>query len=254
MVPLCLKFGAIPTIIYKVTAFWKKWHMSFFFDRPPSWKCQSNHTGFQTYPSSPKWKMADPRNFGPFLSSYRVNIARCNLCARAKVKGHIKLKNRRKHFRGKIGRAISNLVAVLVSDLWVMAGKNGTVFFNNWPPTWMCHSDRTGCWPWVSPHRKEAISLISAQFYHMPGRYERVCVGWHCAKVKGHAELKIEKSRVTTFIYDFPKLHHSSPNSFGANVHLHKKIWLHAFDCFYIRTTRLYLGGGPGVPPPNNKK
>ena len=26
MVPLCLKFGAIPTIIYKVTAFWKKWH------------------------------------------------------------------------------------------------------------------------------------------------------------------------------------------------------------------------------------
>ena len=27
----------------------------------------------------------------------------------------------------------------------------------------------------------------------MPGRYERVCLGWHCAKVKGHAELKIEK-------------------------------------------------------------
>ena len=51
----------------------------------------------------------------------------------------------------------------------------------------------------------------------MPGRYERVCVGWHCAKVKGHAELKIEKFRVKTFIYD---LHHSSPNSFGANVHL----------------------------------
>ena len=30
--------------------------------------------------------------FEPFLSSYRVNIARRNLCARAKVKGHIKLK------------------------------------------------------------------------------------------------------------------------------------------------------------------
>ena len=72
----------------------------------------------------------------------------------------------------------------------------------------------------LSPHRKEAISLISAQFYHMPGRYERMCVGWHCAKVKGHAELKIEKSRVKTFICDFPKLHHSSPNSFGADVHL----------------------------------
>ena len=44
-----------------------------------------------------------------------------------------KANNRRKLFRGKIGRAISNLVAVLVSDLWAMAGKNGTVFFNNWP-------------------------------------------------------------------------------------------------------------------------
>ena len=46
-----------------------------------------------------------------------------------------KAKNRRKHFRGEIGRAISNLVAVLVSDLWAMAGENGTVFFNNWPPS-----------------------------------------------------------------------------------------------------------------------
>ena len=60
--------------------------------------------------------------------------------------------------------------------------------------------------------------MTSAQFYHMPGRYERVCIGWHCAKVKGHAELKIEKP----LLYDFPKLHHSSPNSFGANVHLRK--------------------------------
>ena len=58
----------------------------------------------------------------------------------------------------------------------------------------------------------------------MPGRYERGCVGWHCAKVKGQAELKIEKSRVKVFIYEFPKLHHSSPNSFGANGHLHKKV------------------------------
>ena len=36
------------------------------------------------------------------------------------------------------------------------------------------------------------MSLISAQFYNMPGRYERVSVGWHCAKIKGHAELKIQ--------------------------------------------------------------
>ena len=104
------------------------------------------------------------------------------------------------------------------------------VFFNNWPPSWMCHSDRTGCWTWVSPHRKEAISLISAQFYNMAGRYERVCIGWHCAKVKGHAELKIEKSRVKTFIYNFPKLHHSSPNSFGANVHLRQ---------FFLKTVKV---------------
>ena len=39
------------------------------------------------------------------------------------------------------------------------------------------------------------MSSISAQFYHIPGRYERVCVGW------------------------------SSPNSFGANGHLHKKVF-----------------------------
>ena len=116
-----------------------------------------------------------------------------SLCQGKGQRSH-KAKNRRKHFRGEIGRAISNLVAVLVSDLWAMAGENGTVFFNNWLPSWMCHSDRTGCWTWVSPHRKEAMSSISAQFYHIPGRYERVYVGWHCAKVKGHAEFKNRKN------------------------------------------------------------
>ena len=45
-----------------------------------------------------------------------------------------------------------------------------------------------------------------AQFYHMPERYERVRVDWHCAKVKGHAELKIEKPTVKAFSYDFPQL------------------------------------------------
>ena len=55
----------------------------------------------------------------------------------------------------------------------------------------------------------------------MPGRYERVRVGWYCAKAKGHAEMKIEeKNRVKTLSYDFPKLRHSNPNSFCANVHL----------------------------------
>ena len=128
-----------------------------------------------------------------------------SLCQGKGQRSH-KAKNRRKHFRGEIGRAISNLVAVRVSDLWAMAGKNGSVFFNNCPPSWMCHSDWTGCWTWGSPHRKEAISSISTQFYHMAGRYERVCVGWHCAKLKGHAELKIVKSQSEDLYLRFPQI------------------------------------------------
>ena len=58
------------------------------------------------------------------------------------------------------------------------------------------------------------------QFCHMPERYKRVLVGWHCVKVKGRVELKIEKPRVKTFSCDFPKLHNSNPKSFSANVHL----------------------------------
>ena len=88
-----------------------------------------------TLAPSEKWPTQEISvRFGPFLWSYRVNIARCNLCARAKVKSHIKL-NIEENTSGEIGRAISNLVAVLVSDLWAMAGKNGTVFFNKWPPS-----------------------------------------------------------------------------------------------------------------------
>ena len=59
----------------------------------------------------------------------------------------------------------------------------------------------------------------------MPERHERVPVRWHCAKVKGHAELKIEKPRAKTLSYDFPKLHHSKTNSFCANVHLRQSFW-----------------------------
>ena len=51
-----------------------------------------------------------------------------SLCQGKGQRSH-KAKHRRKHFRGKIGRAISNLVAVLVSDLWVMAGKMAQFFF-----------------------------------------------------------------------------------------------------------------------------
>ena len=42
-----------------------------------------------------------------------------SLCQGKGQRSH-KAKNRRKHFRGEIGRAISNLVAVLVSDLWAI--------------------------------------------------------------------------------------------------------------------------------------
>ena len=55
----------------------------------------------------------------------------------------------------------------------------------------------------------------------MPESYERVLVGWQCAKVKGCVELKIDETQSNkTFSYDFPKLHNHN-NSFGANVHLH---------------------------------
>ena len=70
---------------------------------------------------------------------------------------------------------------------------------------------------------KEAILSFSMQFCHMPERYKSVFVLWHCAMVKGRVELIIggkNKNRVKTFSYDFPKLHHSNPNSFGANVPL----------------------------------
>ena len=89
-----------------------------------------------TLAPSEKWPTQEISvRFGPFLSSYRVNIARCNPLCQGKGQRSHKAKNRRKHFRGIIGPDISNLVAVLVSDLWAMAGKNGTVFFNNWPPS-----------------------------------------------------------------------------------------------------------------------
>ena len=49
-----------------------------------------------------------------------------SLCQGKGQRSHVKLKIEEKS--GKIGRAISNLVAVLVSDLWAMAGKNGSFF------------------------------------------------------------------------------------------------------------------------------
>ena len=134
---------------------------------------------------------------GIFLSSYRVIVTSCNLCARAKGKGHIyRAKNGRKHFLRRIGQANSNLVAVLVSDLWLWQAKMAQFFFTTIGRYLECAiQTELHCWTRVSPNRKEVISSISAQFYHMPERYERVRIGWHCTKVKDHAELKIERKQ-----------------------------------------------------------
>ena len=56
-------------------------------------ECTSIYNRYIKIYSNEKWPTQEISvRFGPFLSSYRVNIARCNLCARAKVKGYIKLK------------------------------------------------------------------------------------------------------------------------------------------------------------------
>ena len=125
----------------------------------------TNRRGTQCPPVPQIWCNSDY-----YLQSYGIlkKLARANFCpiqaffmelrhklqplCQGKGQRSHRAKNRRKHFLRKIGQAISNMVAVLVSDLWAMAGKNGTVFDNNWPPFWMCHSDRTGarltkvCW------------------------------------------------------------------------------------------------------------
>ena len=44
-------------------------------------------------------------------------------------------------------------------------------------------------------------------------------------KVQCHTELSIEKPRIKTLSYDFPKLQHSKTNSFCANVHLSQSFW-----------------------------
>ena len=70
---------------------------------------------------------------------------------------------------------------------------------------------------------REATDLIG--LVSVSGGGGGVLIGWHCAKVQGHPELKIEKPRVKTLSYDFPKLHHSKTNSLCANVHLRQSFW-----------------------------
>ena len=121
-----------------------------------------------TLAPSEKWPTQEISvRFRPFLSSYRVNIARCNLCARAKVKGHIKLKIEEN----------TSVGAVLVSDLWAMAGKNGSVFFNNCPPTELVVELEVALIERKQYRRFRHNSIIC------PGRYERVCVGWRFPQI-----------------------------------------------------------------------
>ena len=101
MVPLCLKFGAIPTYIiilgyptYKLQHFEKNGtgHFS-LIGRHLETVSRTIPVFKHALAPSEIWPTQEISvRFGHFVSSYRVNIARCNLCARAKVKGHIKLK------------------------------------------------------------------------------------------------------------------------------------------------------------------
>ena len=85
-----------------------------------------------------------------------------------------------------------------------MAGKNGTVFFTTIGRHLEC-----------AIQTELVIELNLALIERKQSRRFR-----HCAMAKGHAELKIEKPRVKTLSYDFPRLHHSNTNSFHANIHL----------------------------------
>ena len=118
-VPLCPKYGVIQTIISWVTAFWKNWRAPFFFDRLPSWTCQSNWTSFLTYPS-PELEKTDlgiSIRFGHFFSSYHDNVTSCNLqpLRQGKVQRSQRAKNRTEPFPGKIGRGILNLVPLALT-------------------------------------------------------------------------------------------------------------------------------------------
>ena len=71
-----------------------------------------------TLAPSEKWPTQEISvRFGPFLLSYRVNIARCNLCARAKVKGHIKLKIEENTSVGKLVEPFQ--MGLWPMDLWI---------------------------------------------------------------------------------------------------------------------------------------
>ena len=66
--------------------------------------------------------------FGQFFIKLSCSGHKLQRLCQGKAQRLQRAKNRTEPFPGTIGRAISNLVAVLVSDLWAMAGKMAKVF------------------------------------------------------------------------------------------------------------------------------
>ena len=113
----------------------------------------------------------------------------------------------------------------LVSKIWARTDQNGRFFDNNWPPSWMCHSDRTCCWTWYTPNQTKAILSIPMQSCYMPERFKRVLVGWHLAKVRGRLELKIEETQCGP----------------GYKYNRGRRIYLINFTCAQIPTNYTYI-------------
>ena len=139
---LCSKYGAIPTIISGVTAFWIKIsligrHLETVGRTEPVFE-------LILAPSEKRPTNECQSDSGNFLS-YCVNITSCNLCARATVPGH-RAKNRTEPFPGKIGRGILNLVALTLTgphgDGLLVAG----LFFTDDPPCWEIQKIDPPCW------------------------------------------------------------------------------------------------------------
>ena len=99
-----------------------------------------------------------------------------------------KAKNRRKHFWRSYTSSQINLVAVLVSGLWAMAGDKWHSRFNNGR-----HLECAIQTELVVELELALIERMQCRRFAILSYARKIrkgLVGWHCAKVKGHAELK----------------------------------------------------------------
>ena len=88
------KFSVISTIISEVMAYCTNWCAPFFFVGRHLESVSRTEPIFELN-LAPSEESADLRisvRFGQLLSSYRVQVTSCNVCARAKLKGHRELK------------------------------------------------------------------------------------------------------------------------------------------------------------------